>query len=185
MRLRSPHSLTQSSTRAVVTHIDCGPSCQDALFFTNNKFSLTLLCASSVLLAFLNIKANLLFTEVFLRILGTPVMGNTESSSCLMVTTSTSGCFPMLFPPPPSLFCFQEKKLLARFVSARQVSIYFFTRNKLKLCLAMSFGRELSLETAHVRWLKHLIIIACIIDCCALHRFQICASYYTAQQIQS
>lgn len=49
----------------------------------------------------------------------------------------------------------------------------------------MSCGRELSLETAHVRWLKHLIIIACIIDCCALHRFQIYAIYYTAQYIQT
>lgn len=51
--------------------------------------------------------------------------------------------------------------------------------------VAMSCGRELSLETACVRWLKHPIIVACIIDCWALHCFQICASYYTAQYIQS
>lgn len=75
--------------------------------------------------------------------------------------------------------------MLAGFVSAQRVSIYFFARNKLKLCSAVSCGRELSLETARVRWLKHLIIVACIIDCCALHCFQICASYYTAQYIQS
>lgn len=168
----------------VITRIHCGASCQDALLFTNNKFSLKLLCASSVL-AFLHIEASLLFTEVLLRILGTLGLGNTESSSCLLATISTGGFFPLLFPGPPSPLSFQEKKLLARFVSAQQVSIYFFTRNKPKLCLAMSCGGELSLETAHVRWLKHLIIVACIIDCCALHRFQICASYYTAQYIQS
>jgi len=51
--------------------------------------------------------------------------------------------------------------------------------------MVTSCGRELSLEAAHVRWLKHLIIVACIIDCCALHRFQICASYYAAQYIRS
>lgn len=124
---------------------------------------------------------NFLFIEVFLRILRTLVTDFSSSAGHQQL----QWLIPTGFPCTSIPFQFSGGEGLAEFVSAHQVSIHFFARNKLKLCSAMSCGRELSLETACVRWLKHLIIVACIIDCCALHCFQICASYYTAQYIQS
>lgn len=95
------------------------PLCYDAPFFTNHTFSLTLLCTFSGISEYRGEMCCLLFYCSFPKdFLGTPVMANTMSSSCLLATTSPvfvravgcsvkkqlSSCF-FLHLHPVSVFC--------------------------------------------------------------------------------